>query len=419
MNAGRSGKLDWHTSGRRARLMYKRNVTQTYMRHTLCRPFLSGGLTSFVLLLLLTVYAPVAMGEIGGIVSEPHGDIWFTEPATHIIGKLSPTGMISRFQVPNHGEPDSLSLGPSSEIWFTERKARRIGRIDQHDAFSEYSVPLPPAHQPEARPLGLGPPLKPSELPGPGAITTGPDGDLWFTDGGGDSSITSFYGGQIDRATPNGSITEFAIPSTDSQPNQIVAGPDGNLWFTEDAGNGGMIGRITPSGAVTMFPLPESHEPGAIASGPGGAVWFTDVVFGSKHITGRIGRITPAGSIRYFALSTPEAQPAGLALGADGDLWFTAGTPHLVKSKLKGRRSFPIFVGSIGRITPSGQVTEYPIRNLSLEIAPGPQEHEMLFVPEASNEIGRISLTGKVSEYPIRGGHSVLARATAAVLRTG
>jgi virginiamycin B lyase len=201
----------------------------------------------------------------------------------------------------------------------------------------------------------------------------------------------------------------------DSQPNQIVSGPDGNLWFTESTLNGGVIGRITPSGAISTFTLPEGHEPDAVATGCDGALWFTDVVFGSKRITGRVGRITRAGAIRYFALPTPEAQPAGLALGANGDLWFTAGTPHLVRSKSKGRRSVPVFVGSVGRITPSGRITEYPIRHLSLEIVPGPRGHEMLFVPESSDEIGRINLSGKVSEYPIRGRHSALARATAAV----
>ena len=28
-------------------------------------------------------------------------------------------------------------------------------------------------------------------------------------------------------------ITEFAIPTADSGPYGITAGPDGNLWFTE------------------------------------------------------------------------------------------------------------------------------------------------------------------------------------------
>ena len=44
-------------------------------------------------------------------------------------------------------------------------------------------------------------------------------------------------------------ITEFVIPTGSSQPLGIMAGPDGNLWFTEPGAN--KIGRITPAGAIT------------------------------------------------------------------------------------------------------------------------------------------------------------------------
>jgi len=39
-------------------------------------------------------------------------------------------------------------------------------------------------------------------------------------------------------------ITEFPIPTANSYPWGITAGPDSNLWFTEY--DGGQIGRITP-----------------------------------------------------------------------------------------------------------------------------------------------------------------------------
>ena len=40
-----------------------------------------------------------------------------------------------------------------------------------------------------------------------------------------------------------GTITEFPTPTSLSFPKFITAGPDGNLWFTEDSGN--KVGRIT------------------------------------------------------------------------------------------------------------------------------------------------------------------------------
>jgi streptogramin lyase len=42
-----------------------------------------------------------------------------------------------------------------------------------------------------------------------------------------------------------GTITEFPIPTANSQPRGITAGPDGNLWFTESSGD--KIGRISTS----------------------------------------------------------------------------------------------------------------------------------------------------------------------------
>ena len=53
----------------------------------------------------------------------------------------------------------------------------------------------------------------------------------------------------------------FAVPTPNSVPVWITAGPDGNMWFTEAVGN--KVGRISPSGAITEFPIPgEAGSPG-------------------------------------------------------------------------------------------------------------------------------------------------------------
>jgi streptogramin lyase len=52
---------------------------------------------------------------------------------------------------------------------------------------------------------------------------------------------------------PVGQVTEFTAGlTTNSGPNRIAEGPDGNLWFTEGKSRG-RIGRITPTGAITEF----------------------------------------------------------------------------------------------------------------------------------------------------------------------
>jgi hypothetical protein len=75
----------------------------------------------------------------------------------------------------------------------------------------------------------------------PGGITAGPDGNLWFTECV--SSSSGCANGQIGRITPTGQFTEFPLPNPNSTPQGITAGPDGNLWFTEGGANN--IGRIT------------------------------------------------------------------------------------------------------------------------------------------------------------------------------
>jgi streptogramin lyase len=201
-------------------------------------------------------------------------------------------------------------------------------------------------------------------------ITTGPDGNLWFAD----------EGGNIGRITTAGTVTEFAVPTPQSELWDITAGPDGNLWFTEI--NGNKIGRITTSGAITEFSLPPSSTPVGITSGPGGNLWFAEAA-------GSIGEITPLGSLTQFSIPTASA-PDDVVTGPDGNLWFTDGT------------------GNIGRMTTLGTVAEFPIPTTSgrpTGITVGP-DGNLWFTEEVGNRIGRITTSGTVSEFSIPTGNS-------------
>jgi streptogramin lyase len=50
-------------------------------------------------------------------------------------------------------------------------------------------------------------------------------------------------------------IAEYPTPTTGSGPDGITTGPDGNLWFTDDSTIRG-IGKITTAGVITQYPLP-------------------------------------------------------------------------------------------------------------------------------------------------------------------
>jgi virginiamycin B lyase len=125
---------------------------------------------------------------------------------------------------------------------------------------------------------------------------------MWFTEGN--------YIGAISTA---GTITEYPIPSGRAS-NFITAGPDGNLWFTENYAN--YVAKITTSGTVTEYAVPTLFAgPWMIAAGKDGALWFTE-----SGGTGQIGRVTTTGTVTEYPISNLTGNPALLA-GSDGNLW--------------------------------------------------------------------------------------------------
>ena len=138
---------------------------------------------------------------------------------------------------------------------------------------------------------------------------------------------------------------------------------------------------LTPTrelkGMISEFPLPTpNNQLGDITAGPDGAVWFTEVIPNAQNssvtITGKIGRITPAGQISEFPLSS-NSYARGITAGPDGNLWFTE-------------------PGKIGRITPAGHISEFPLpasESTSAFITTGPDG--ALWFTERSSKIGRLA----------------------------
>jgi streptogramin lyase len=312
------------------------------------------------MLLGLVLVGLVVMVLAGGIV-------WFTFPHASPVVRVHHTSPILRateFPLPTSiSSPTVITAGPDGNLWFTDWNGDKIGRITPNGTITEF--PISSLNKPRDiftnRPLGAG----------PLGITAGPNGNLWFTEYGVD---------MIGRITPNGTITEFPIPSPSGQPMWITAGPDGNLWFTEHEYNGDSIRRITLNGMFTEFPLPTPNSgPTEITAGPDGNLWFTE----HNDIGNKIGRITPNGTITEFPLPTSRSRPTGITAGPDGDLWFTESNNH-----------------RIGRITPNGRITEFPIPSHTnpMEITAGP-DGNLWFTEYNANRIGRISPSGTITEF--------------------
>ena len=244
-------------------------------------------------------------------------------------------------------------------------------------------------------------------------------------------------------------ITEYSVPSADSHPVGITAGPDGALWFTGYAvGNAGGIGRITTSGMVSGYTVPfppgPPHHTIAITTGTDGALWFTWQTFCDNPAG--LSRITTGGVITDRASTGDSCGTLDLASGPDAAIWFTSPrTPRALSGDVvqvstdgtvenhyfvgiggdctgggnpnAGRYPIGITTGSdgalwftgrywslpcgyIGRISTTGSITNFPLpANSSVGLITAGPDGALWFTD--ANNIGRIATTGEITEYPI------------------
>jgi virginiamycin B lyase len=174
-----------------------------------------------------------------------------------------------------------------------------------------------------------------------GPLLAGPEDEIWVAA----NKLGSTEAISIDRIDPDGNVRIFDVPNSDRELVPIVhaltLGPEGSLWAAVGEGEksigtyfgsfGGELVRISPDGAIDAFPLPHQIEPLGIALGSDGNLWFTGV-FGRKDGehehdagVGFIGRMTPAGELSLFRTPARRASPEAIATGPDGRLWFVEG----------------------------------------------------------------------------------------------
>ncbi len=188
-----------------------------------------------------------------------------------------------------------------------------------------------------------------------------------------------------------------------------VGGSLGGYWF---------IRSIPPQiGTITEFPISTANNSlQSITAGPDGNLWFTES-------DGWIGRMTPQGEVLSLRFRAPE--PEYMILGPDGNFWFTEYYRDMIGRMtpqgqlqefptLKGSHPDTITTGSdgnlwftenlggnIGRITPAGALTEFPTGSIGLNgITPGPHGG-LWFVATSTYSIGRITPSGEITLFPL------------------
>ena len=286
--------------------------------------------------------------------------------------QAKPVGGVEHFST--RCDVGTLAAGADGNVWFTCFRERSgasgqaiVGRITPQGKVTEFSAGIP---------AGVG----------AGDIVAGPDGNLWFTLSAGVSApLRKGHPSAIARVTPTGVVTQFRTGLREqSAPDEIIAAPDGNLWFTDGA-SPPEIGRITPQGTISEFPtgLKPPLGLGGLAAGPNGSLWFTQIFnlpHGNGEPGGLIGRLSQSGAVTLFG-AAPAASGAPVA-GADGNVWFVGDGGDV----------------AIDRVTPTGEISQFGsgLVGAPSDLVAGP-DGNLWFTAQQS--INRVTPSGEITSF--------------------
>ena len=245
----------------------------------------------------------------------------------------------------------------------------------------------------------------------PRAITSGSDGNRWFTEG------TEFTGApaKIGRITSAGAVTEFPVDCNGCIITDIARGPGDTLYFTS---NDASLGSINTAGQqLASVPLPNSSALGGNLAVHGDDVWITDfnndslwrynitsgqftqlpvpepadvavdglgTVWFTAPLDGAIDRLDPAtGTVA--STDAGGLIPRELAVATDGQVWFTA-------------RFTPQGVGRLDPDTNPHVVTTFPLTNVGPEGIAASPDGSMWFTQTTKGNIASIDNAGVITE---------------------
>ncbi|MFI4989718.1 MAG: hypothetical protein ACHQHO_02220 [Solirubrobacterales bacterium] len=229
--------------------------------------------------------------SLEGITAGPDGNMWFAQRFGSKIGKITPTGSVTTYPIGSETLPEQITTGSDGNLWFSESK--KIGKITPAGKITQYKTAWP-----EGGAVG---------------ITMGSDGYLWYSEPGNND---------IDKMNIATGETWTAVHlPTGSEPSQLALGPDGNIWFVDGGSFSTQhkIGKVV-SGVVTEYTLPEGSKPHDITAGPAGTMWFTNV--GTK----KVGKIKTSGEPEITEYALGGGTPFDITEGPENDLWFTTGS---------------------------------------------------------------------------------------------
>ena len=282
-----------------------------------------------------------------------------------------------------NGGPTQLVLS-NGAIWFTEPTANTVG------VFSTTTNPPSVSDQVFTASTNANPPAI--------AATTGPNAAIWF------ALAASGTVGMSNLSNPSATPTIWTFFSQgfplDSTAGIAVDGAN-NLWLTAPAGNelveiAAGSTRPTFTAAVPVSPsnLGFQNFDSTIITGPGGTLYFTEATMnaGGALTASGIGSYNPAtGDFSQVLLPTSGGvqEPFGLALGPDGNIWFTESVPNA------GGSGFASSAVGVINLSNANKITEFPTVAASQlsGITAGP-DGNVWFTETGAGAIGFVNVAG-------------------------
>ena len=144
-------------------------------------------------------------------------------------------------------------------------------------------------------------------------LVAGSDGNVWFT---------LYDGDLIGRITPAGAVQKYALPSGSQIFYPAVLGADGDLWFID---SGTRYGKISPQGIIAEYPFPASSYPaGAPRFCADGAMWFP--LNPERYSTAlTFLRVAADGTTTQYSTAQVHAGASCPYRAPDGSLWTATG----------------------------------------------------------------------------------------------
>jgi streptogramin lyase len=248
------------------------------------------------------------VSHITALTVGPDGNIWFTDQGNAAVGVFNVVTLkATEFPLPNANEqPGQIISGPGGKLWFTVQTpgSTQFGSIDSIDATTHAIVET-----------GLGQVF-------PGAIMVGPDAKPWFVEAtslGGRFPAFTYNLAEIDPTTR--AITTFQGGGGGG----LTTGPDGNVWFT-GIGTLGMTVPATNTTSSQSLPNPATGLLSVITTA-GGHLWVAGFGYVAEAtiipptqaaISGTVS-LDPTG-VGATAFGYQANQAVFLDLGNDGSL---------------------------------------------------------------------------------------------------